>query len=72
MLRVTRVAKEVVAMVTWRLKSCPRCSGDLFIDSDMYSWYEQCLQCSYRSELKNLNDVKEQETKREKEPAKAR
>ncbi len=38
-------------MVRWRIKSCPRCGGDLFMDRDMDSWYEQCLQCSYRVEL---------------------
>jgi len=40
-------------MVLWRIKSCPRCLGDLFISSDIDGWYEQCLQCSYRRELKN-------------------
>jgi DNA-directed RNA polymerase subunit M/transcription elongation factor TFIIS len=39
-------------MTRWRLKSCPRCGGDLFIEKDLdNNWYEQCLQCSYRVEL---------------------
>ncbi len=46
-------------MVEWRLKSCPRCGGDFFFDRDMDGWYEQCLQCSYRSELKTLAKFKE-------------
>lgn len=45
-------------MVTWKIKSCRRCGGDTFIDSDMYGWYEQCLQCSYRFDLKSLDEFK--------------
>lgn len=43
-------------MLRWRLKSCSRCGGDMFIDRDLDNWYEQCLQCSYRVELKHLTD----------------
>ncbi len=46
-------------MSRWRLKGCPRCGGDLFIEKDLDNWYEQCLQCSYRLELKNIDKVKE-------------
>ena len=46
-------------MVKWRSKSCPRCGGDMFIDRDLDSWYEQCLQCSYRIEMKPMAKVKE-------------
>ena len=45
-------------MARWRVKGCPRCHGDMFIDRDLDSWYEQCLQCSYRMEMKPLR-VKE-------------
>jgi DNA-directed RNA polymerase subunit RPC12/RpoP len=45
-------------MLKWRLKACARCSGDLFIDRDMDGWFEQCLQCSYRRELKDIKDFK--------------
>ncbi|KKN56901.1 hypothetical protein LCGC14_0567540 [marine sediment metagenome] len=38
-------------MVIWKLKSCERCGGDLFIDRDIDSWYSQCLQCSHWREL---------------------
>ncbi|MFC2005742.1 hypothetical protein ACFLVG_02130 [Chloroflexota bacterium] len=41
-------------MTVWKFKGCPRCSGDVFIESDLNGWYEQCLQCSWRHELKNL------------------
>jgi ribosomal protein S27AE len=46
-------------MTKWRIKACPKCGGDMFIDRDLDSWYEQCLQCSYRVELKTMNKVKE-------------
>ncbi len=45
-------------MVRWKLKSCPRCGGDFFIDRDLDGWYEQCLQCSYRVELRTLSGFK--------------
>lgn len=41
-------------MLHWKLKNCSRCSGDLFIDKDLDGWFEQCLQCGYRRELKEL------------------
>ena len=49
-------------MVHWKSKSCPRCSGDVFIemDIDMDRWYEQCLQCSHRRELKDLTEFGKQ------------
>ncbi len=47
-------------MGMWKLKSCPRCSGDIFIAKDLDGWYEQCLQCSYRHELKDIAEFKKQ------------
>ncbi len=47
-------------MVMWKFKNCPRCGGDIFIDKDMYGWYEQCLQCSHRCDLKKLAEFQEQ------------
>ncbi len=36
----------------WRLKSCPRCGGDMWLDSNLAgTWEEQCLQCSYSHEI---------------------
>jgi len=46
-------------MARWKVKSCPRCGGDMFVDRDMDYWYEQCLQCSFRTELKKLENFKE-------------
>ena len=27
------------------LKSCPKCQGDMYVDSDAYGPFHQCLQC---------------------------
>lgn len=40
-----------------KLKSCPKCKGDLLIDKDMYGWYEQCIQCGYQHSLEPLVKV---------------
>jgi hypothetical protein len=34
----------------WKMKSCPRCSGDVIVDRDIYGWYEWCFQCGYHRE----------------------
>jgi hypothetical protein len=47
-------------MVHWKLKACPRCGGDIFIDRDLESWFEQCLQCSHWRELPDVAPVVEQ------------
>lgn len=31
----------------WRLKGCPKCNGDLYLDKDTNGWEEKCLQCGY-------------------------
>ena len=54
-------------MSRWKSKACPRCSGDMFVDRDLESWYEQCLQCSYRIELKPMPAIKAQEAPTAKE-----
>ena len=38
-------------MGNWKISGCPRCGGSLFVDRDMYGWYEQCINCSYMNEL---------------------
>ena len=48
-------------MLRWRLKACSRCGGDVYIDKDIDGWFEQCLQCSFRHELKDLIQFKKQE-----------
>ena len=46
-------------MTRWRLKSCPRCGGDLLVDKDLDNWYEQCLQCAWRKELAPVRPYRE-------------
>lgn len=48
-------------MVMWKLKTCPRCQGDLFIDRDMDGWYEQCLQCGYRRGMRVVAQAKQEQ-----------
>ena len=55
-------------MANWKFKSCPRCRGDLLIDHDYHGWYEQCLQCGYMGELKDITEFKKQPAERQKEP----
>jgi DNA-directed RNA polymerase subunit M/transcription elongation factor TFIIS len=35
----------------WKFNKCPKCSGDIFIDQDIGTSYEKCLQCGYEREL---------------------
>lgn len=50
----------------WKTKACPKCGGDVFLDweLDTNSWYEQCLQCSYRSYLPTIEEHAKQHEKR--------
>jgi hypothetical protein len=43
-------------MINWELKACSRCGGDVFVDRDADGWFEQCLQCSHRKELRGLKN----------------
>ena len=38
----------------WKLRSCPRCGGDIYFEKDFDVWYETCLQCGYHCELESL------------------
>jgi hypothetical protein len=39
---------------SWLLKSCPKCSGDLFIEKDLHGWYRECLQCGRISSISSF------------------
>lgn len=58
----------------WRLKGCPKCGGDLFIDKDVENnWYAQCLQCSYHRELRDIREFEvARSTGEKKEPVSER
>jgi len=56
----------VIYMTMWELKKCPRCGGDMFIDRDIYGWYEKCLQCSYCCELRGLKEIQQSLARKDK------
>jgi hypothetical protein len=55
-------------MAMLRLKSCPRCRGDIIVDRDFDGWYEQCLQCGYQHYLESLAEAKPPAKKDQKVP----
>ncbi len=44
-----------------RIKSCPKCKGDILFDRDHYGWYEQCLQCGYTRDMASVVEVQQQQ-----------
>ena len=44
-------AWKAVRLGGGKLRGCPRCRGDMFLEKDQYGWYEECLQCSHRRKL---------------------
>ena len=40
-----------------KLKACPKCHGDLYLERDQYGSYMSCLQCGYLKEL--LGELRE-------------
>jgi len=45
--RQASVGEGVIHVAKWKLRSCPRCDGDMFTDTDLYGQFVQCLQCGY-------------------------
>jgi hypothetical protein len=39
-------------------KRCPRCGGNIYLDSDRFGWYEQCLQCGVTLYLDTVAEAK--------------
>lgn len=33
---------------------CPKCGGSVYLDSDHFGWYEECLQCGYTRNLQKV------------------
>ena len=52
-------------MLRLRLKSCPRCKGDIILEQDHWGWYQQCIQCGYLRDLQNVVEVKQQRVQEE-------
>jgi hypothetical protein len=59
-------------MTRWKLKGCPRCSGDLNIITDNLGYYEDCLQCGYHhyytDKKSGVTQYESGSTKKELEP----
>ncbi len=36
---------------------CPKCGGKVYLDSDYYGWYEQCIQCGHTQNLEKVSPV---------------
>ena len=53
--------KRVIHIAKWKLKSCPRCNGDMFFDRDLYNWIEQCIQCGYARDLRSTVNLGQQQ-----------
>jgi ribosomal protein S27AE len=41
-------------MAVWKLKSCPRCSGDVFVAREVDGWRETCLLCGYHRDVSDV------------------
>jgi len=52
----------------WGLKKYPRCGGDMFIDREIYGWYEKCLQCGHCGELRGLDESQQSLVRKDKRP----
>ena len=52
-------------MAKWKLHSCTRCNGDVFVEKDLDGWYEECLQCGYRKLLSIKLVVKKHEQRQQ-------
>jgi hypothetical protein len=36
---------------------CPKCGGRVYLDTDYYGWYEQCIICGYTKNLAKVTRV---------------
>ncbi len=57
-------------------KACPRCSGDMHENRDMYGEYRECLMCGYMADLRKPSlfdmEMAPVKSKAAKRPARAR
>lgn len=61
LLGVTAMGQYVGGAGMLRLKSCPKCKGDVILSNkDKHGWYEQCLQCGYLHDLETIVQVEKQ------------
>ena len=36
---------------------CPKCGGKVYLDSDHYGWFEECLMCGHTRNLAKVPEV---------------
>ena len=44
-------------------RKCAKCGGSVYLDSDQFGWFEQCLQCGLVSDLKPIVGTKNKVSK---------
>ena len=44
-----------------KLKGCPKCHGDLYLNEDMYGKYFNCLQCGYTKDVTSEPEIEVRE-----------
>ncbi len=44
-----------------RRQRCPKCGGNLYIDTDYYGTVEKCLQCGYTHDVEVIHPKKQEE-----------
>jgi hypothetical protein len=40
-------------------RKCLKCGGSVYLDSDQFGWFEQCLQCGHVSDLAKIGEIKD-------------
>jgi hypothetical protein len=40
-------------------KGCPRCRGDVMVDSDLYGTFVKCIQCSRTKHVKKESSIED-------------
>lgn len=51
-----------------KVKRCPRCSGNLFLEHDKYGYYVVCIQCGANYPVNSLNNQDRLEKVKQAEP----
>ena len=43
-------------------QSCPKCQGKIYIDSDSYGWFVECLMCGFSQDLEEIDISQNKDT----------
>ena len=61
--------RAVIDVEMPKLRRCPQCGGNMFFYTDLENWYAECVECSYRCDLKSVAESEEIPSQMEKESA---